>query len=219
MRSEFDAKDTLNLYDVSALAHYELAKQLPPLTPWLAAGIGRQLDAALDVAHSDPFESGFAWNQYDVTSHLLGLVTTASLYDELVHGTRYREFARRQLADALGANAWGVSLVIGSGTTFPHCPQHVVANLNGALDGTGPILRGAVVNGPNDVSQFDESADQTPDGARDCPPDHADVFAPFTGDDGARFLDNVGAWMAVEPAIDFTAGLPYALARMIDQGP
>jgi hypothetical protein len=47
---------------------------------------------------------------------------------------------------------------------------------------------------------------------------HADVFAPFTSAGGARFLDNVGAWMAVEPAIDFTAGMPYALGRLMEQG-
>lgn len=30
-----------------------------------------------------------------------------------------------------------------------------------------------------------------------------------------RYLDNVGAWMSVEPAIDFTAGVPFALSRVI----
>ena len=33
------------------------------------------------------------------------------------------------------------------------------------------------------------------------------------GSDGARSLDNVGAWMSVAPAIDFTAGVPLAVAR------
>jgi endoglucanase len=221
MRSDFDGGDTLNLYDVSALADYELYKAmgnaggLEVSRADLLADIRGQLEHAVAVAGGDPFQSGFAWNQYDVTSHLFGLVTTASMYDELAGSTKYAAFEARQLGAALGANAWGTSFVVGEGTTFPHCMQHQVANLSGSLDGSPPIVRGAAVNGPNDVSQFDEDATSTPGGARACPPDGADTFGPFTGNDGARYLDNVGAWMSVEPAIDFTAGVPLALARVI----
>ncbi len=221
MAGRFDAADTLNLYDVSALAHYELAKAIGGASGLaisradLLADLRRQLDHAVAVAGTDPFQSGFAWNQYDVTSHLFGLVTTASLYDELAHSSQYAAFEGRQLGAALGANAWGTSFVVGAGTTFPHCMQHQVANLSGSLDGSPPIVRGAAVNGPNDVSQFDDSAASTPDGARDCPPGGGDPFGRFTSSAGARYLDNVGAWMSVEPAIDFTAGVPLALARVI----
>jgi endoglucanase len=137
------------------------------------------------------------------------------MYDELAGSTQFAAFEARQLGAALGANAWGMSFVVGAGSTFPHCMQHQVANLSGSLDGTPPLVRGAAVNGSNDVSQFDESATSTPDGARDCPPGGADTFGAFTGANGARVLDNVGAWMSVEPAIDFTAGVPLALARVI----
>jgi endoglucanase len=222
--SDFDAADTLNLYDVSALAHYELYKAIGAAGHSagldisqgdLLADLRRQLEHAVAVAGPDPFQSGFAWNQYDVTSHLFGLVTTASMYDELARSSRYAAFEGRQLGAALGANAWGTSFVVGAGSTFPHCMQHQVANLSGSLDGSAPIVRGAAVNGPNDVSQFDDDATSTPDGARACPADGADTFGPFTGSGGARYLDNVGAWMSVEPAIDFTAGVPLALARVI----
>jgi hypothetical protein len=221
MRSDFDAADTLNLYDVSALAHYELAREIAGAGGLevsrgdLLADLRRQLEHAVAVAGGDPFQSGFAWNQYDVTSHLFGLVTTASMYDELAGSSQYAAFEGRQLGAALGANAWGTSFVVGAGSTFPHCMQHQVANLSGSLDGSPPIVRGAAVNGPNDVSQFDDDATSTPDGAHACPADGADTFGRFTGSDGARYLDNVGAWMSVEPAIDFTAGVPLALARVI----
>jgi endoglucanase len=221
MRSDFDAADTLNLYDVSALAHYELAREIAGAGGLevsrgdLLADLRRQLEHAVAVAGGDPFQSGFAWNQYDVTSHLFGLVTTASMYDELAGSSQYAAFEGRQLGAALGANAWGTSFVVGAGSTFPHCMQHQVANLSGSLDGSPPIVRGAAVNGPNDVSQFDDDATSTPDGAHACPADGADAFGRFTGSDGARYLDNVGAWMSVEPAIDFTAGVPLALARVI----
>jgi len=112
-----------------------------------------------------------------------------------------------------GANAWGTSLVVGAGTTFPHCMQHQIANLVGSLDGKPPLVRGAAVNGPNGTGEFDGSGD-TPDGARACPGDGKDTFARFTGQ-GGRFRDNVGAWMSVEPAIDFTASLPLVLSRHI----
>jgi hypothetical protein len=221
MAGRFDAADTLNLYDVSALAHYELARAIGASSGLavsrddLLADLRRQLEHAVAVAGADPFQSGFAWNQYDVTSHLFGLVTTASMYDELAHSSQYAAFEGRQLGAALGANAWGTSFVVGAGSTFPHCMQHQVANLSGSLDGSPPIVRGAAVNGPNDVSQFDDSATETPDGARACPPGGADPFGRFTSSGAARYLDNVGAWMSVEPAIDFTAGVPLALARVI----
>jgi endoglucanase len=224
MRSDLDGADTLNLYDVSALADYELYKAigaagnpggLDVSRADLLADIRGQLDHAVAVAGGDPFQAGFAWNQYDVTSHLFGLVSTASMYDELAGSTQFAAFEARQLGAALGANAWGSSFVVGAGSTFPRCMQHQVANLSGSLDGSAPIVRGAAVNGPNDVSQFDEDSTSTPDGARACPPDAADTFGPFTGSDGARYLDNVGAWMSVEPAIDFSAGVPFALSRVI----
>jgi hypothetical protein len=52
--------------------------------------------------------------------------------------------------DRSGANAWGVSLVVGVGTTSPRCPQHQAAN----LAGPSKLLYGAVVNGPNGADNF-----------------------------------------------------------------
>ncbi len=226
-RSDQAGGDTLNLYDVSALAHYELSRAIAAAgnpaglvvtRTELLTAIKEQLDGAVKRGGQDPFGAGFSWDQYDVTSHLLGLITSADLYRELSGKDTYGDFARRQLAAALGANAWGVSLIIGAGTTFPHCPQHVVANLSGSLDGRGEILRGAVVNGPNDESQFEDSS-STPDNGRACPADGVDRYLRFTGDNGARFQDNVGAWMSVEPAIDFTAMMPLALSRLVAADP
>ena len=215
--------DTLNLFDVSALAHYELSRAigragdpagLEVTRRRLLAGIKQQLDNAVEQSHEDPFGSGFAWAQFDVTSHLFGLALTASFYDELSHTRDYAAFGTRQVAAALGANAWGMSFIVGAGTTFPHCMQHQVANLVGSLDGTPPLVLGAAVNGSNHVEVFDESSSETPDGGNACPADGSDAFARFTGQD-ARVLDNVGAWMSVEPAIDFTASVPLTLSRYI----
>ena len=81
---------------------------------------------------------------------------------------------RPWLANILGANAWGASLIVGDGTTFPHCIQHQVANLVGSLDGSPPILAGAAVEGPNGrVAQGFVRRDAELPGGR------SDVFAQF----------------------------------------
>ncbi len=225
--------DSLNLYDVSALADGELYRAMTEPAVRVA-GLSRaalqvsraallgdlrhQLDPAVAQAAKDPFGAGFAWNQFDVTSHLFGLVSTADIYDELTASHRYAAFETRQLAAAFGANAWGTSFVVGAGTTYPHCMQHQVANLVGSLDGTDPVMLGATVNGPNAASEFRGSSG-TPDGSRACPAGGGDAFARFTGAQGARYQDNVAAWMSVEPAIDFTAAVPLALSLVMAHTP
>jgi endoglucanase len=102
----------------------------------------------------------------------------------------------------LGANPWGVSLVIGVGSRFARCPQHVGANL------TGRTLIGAVVNGPNDRSLFSDGLGEFFDEGRGC---HRGGYGAFTGH-GSRFVDDVRSWQTVEPAIDFTATAALAFA-------
>ena len=109
-------------------------------------------------------------------------------------------------ANVLGANAWGVSLAVGDGTTYPHCMQHQVANLVGSLDGSAPILAGAVVEGPNS-----EATTGVVPPMRLCPGDGTDRFARFNS--AAVFRDNVQSYSTVEPAIDLTATSPLAFAR------
>jgi hypothetical protein len=75
-------------------------------------------------------------------------------------------FAGQRLACALGANPWGTSLVVGAGTTFPHCMQSQIANLAGPLSGTGDIQVGATVGGPSSPDNF--SGLGTVSGMRTC---------------------------------------------------
>ena len=212
-----DAADTLNLYDDSAMAHYDLARAikragdpggLEVTRAQLVADLGKQLAGAVSKAGSDPFGFGFPWDQFDTTSHGAGLAVTAAEYDALTGSSAYRAFESRQLDDILGANAWGTSLIVGDGTTFPHCMQHQVANLVGSLDGSPPVLRGAVVEGPNG-----ELFSGVVDGMRLCPPDGTDSFAQFNN--AARFKDDVQSFSTVEPAIDLGASTPLALARQV----
>jgi endoglucanase len=217
-----DASDTLNLYDVSGLAHYELYRAiglagnpsgLAVTQAALLADLKKQLDRAVTQAGSDPFGFGFPWAAYDTTSHGSGLVVMADEYDNLAGSTTYAAYATRWLANVLGTNAWGTSLIVGDGSTFPHCMQHQVANLVGSLDGTSPVLKGAAVEGPNSIATKGLLS-----GMRTCPADGVDVFAQFNGN-GAVFKDNVQSYSTVEPAIDLTASSFLAFSWTIAGSP
>jgi endoglucanase len=210
--------DSLNLYDVAGLAHFELIRAIEQAgdpgglevdRAALLADMEARLDAAVTRASADPFGFGGDYASFDSAAHAFGLATMASEVDELTGASTYAGFGRDQLAVLLGSNAWGTSLLIGAGTTFPHCMQHQVANLAGSLDGTPPVLLGAVVNGPN-APQDDVSG--TPDGARPC----ADpTFAAFDGD-GGHYVDGVASWPTVEPALDYSVLQILAFTRAIE---
>jgi endoglucanase len=216
MMGPFDAGDTLNLYDVSGLAHYDLVRAirqagdpagLETTESALLADMKKELDGAVAQANTDPFGFGFPWDNYDTTTHGAGLSVEASEYDQLTGTTAYAAEADRWLANILGANAWGTSLIVGDGSTFPNCMQHQVTNLAGSLDGSPPILAGAAVEGPNSFAAKGSLSEM-----RACPPDGVDTFAQFNGQ-GAVYQDNVQSYSTVEPAIDLTASSPLAFAR------
>ena len=213
-----DAADTLNLYDVSGAAHYELYHALaqagnpagPEVTQSaLLSDLKKQLDKAVAQAGTDPFGFGFTWAAFDTTSHGAGLVVMASEYDHLTGTTTYASYGVQWLANILGANAWGISLIVGDGSTFPHCMQHQVANLAGSLDGSPPVLSGAAVEGPNKTTSRGLVS-----GMVTCPANGVDQYAQFNGS-SATFQDNVQSWSTDEPAVDLTATSPLAFAWQI----
>ncbi len=211
-----DSADSLNLYDVTGLAHYELYRAitqagvpsgLAVTQAQLLADLKKQLDKAVTQSGTEPFGFGFPWNTYDTTSHGAGLSVEASGYDQLTGTSTYALYADRWLANILGANAWGLSLIVGDGTTFPKCLQHQIANLAGNLNGGSPILAGAAVEGPNGGATKGAVT-----GMIACPTSGGDVYAAFNGH-GAQFLDNMQSYSNTEPAIDLTASSPLAFAR------
>ena len=214
--------DSLNLYDVAGLAHFELIRAMEAAggTPAgsavlavdrtaLIADMRARLDAAVVRAAKDPFGFGGDYAAFDSAAHAFGLATMASEVDELTGSPTYAGFGRDQLDVLLGSNAWGTSLLVGAGTTFPHCMQHQIANLVGSLDGSVPLLLGAVVNGPN-ADQGDLGG--TPDGARACA---NDGFARFDGH-GGHFVDDVASWPTVEPSLDYSVLQILAFSRAIE---
>jgi len=213
-----DAADTLNLYDVSGLAHYELYRAItqagnPPglevTRAGLLADLKKQLDKAVAQGTTEPFGFGFPWDVYDTTSHGAGLSVMASEYDQLTGTQAYAAYSQEWLANILGANAWGSSFIVGDGTTFPHCLQHQVANLAGHLDGAPPVLAGAAVEGPNGTATSGLVT-----GMNLCPANGVDTFAQFNGHH-AEWQDNMQSFSNTEPAVDLTAASPLAFARQM----
>ncbi len=201
---------------VSGIAHFELfrgiaragsPKGLQTSKMALLADMKKEIDGAIAQARTDPFGFGFGWDRWDSTSHGAGLSVMASEYDQLTHSDTYARCSGRWLANILGANAWGTSLIVGDGTTFPSCMQHQVANIVGSLDGSPPVLAGAVVEGPNSFAATGYVTHM-----RNCPQRGGDPFAQFNGKT-AVYQDNVQSYDTVEPAIDLSASSPLAFAR------
>ena len=222
-----DAGDTLNLYDVSGLAHFELYRAitlagnpsgLATTQTALLADLQKQLNKATAQSAKDPFGFGFPWATYDTTSHGGGLAVMAAEYTylngpALNSSTSPAAYANRQLANILGANAWGVSLIVNDGSTFPLCMQHQVTNLVPMPPNGPPFLSGAAVEGPNSIA-----AKGSLTGMVACPPNGVDTFAQFNGS-GAVFKDNVQSFSTVEPAIDLTASSFLAFAWQMAGAP
>jgi endoglucanase len=209
-----DGSDTLNLYDVSGLAHFELYRAITLAGNPSGLAVSKtdllndmlyQMTTSIAQAN-DPFGFGWPWSSYDTISHGAGLSVMASEYYLLTGNRAYLTYSRSWLANIAGANAWGVTFTVGDGSTFPQCMQHQVANLVGSLNGTPPLLKGAVVEGPTNGASSGMVS-----GMRTCPPAGGDPYKIFNGN-GAVYKDNVQSFTTDEPAIDLidTSFLMYA---------
>lgn len=224
--------DSLNLYDVSGLAHYELYRAITQARNPSGLAVSRanllgdctsitgsradcgtlhdELAQASGQAARDPFGLGFGYTSGDVTPHALGVAVEAWFYDHLTHSATFARLGQHQLDFALGANAWGSSFIVGAGATFPHCVQQQVANLEGGLNGTGQLLLGATVDGPNsDTSGGLPGTGPGTNPARAC---SVPGFRAFNGR-GVTYRDNVADWPNIEPADDYTAPTLLAFAQ------
>jgi endoglucanase len=212
LTSSEDGSDSLNLYDVSALAHDELVKAIRLANPTgmavteqdLLADMHDQLNSAGLAGQHDPYALAAAYSNRDAMPHALGLAVTASMYEELSGDATFKAFGLHQRDTVLGANPWGTSFVVGAGAVFPRCVHHQIANLSGALDGTSPILLGAVLDGPSDPAELAGLSLDPNDGHRACPAAGGDAFAAFSSADVA-YKDDVADYPSVEPALDYSA--------------
>ncbi|WBQ01844.1 glycoside hydrolase family 9 protein [Kribbella sp. CA-293567] len=204
--------DTLNLYDVSALAHADLIRaaradrRVPVNVKALEDDLRAQLEIGTKRAATDPFGAGAQYDNFDAVPHAFGLAATARLYRTVTGDRRYDGFGTGQLNWNFGANPWGVSFMVGVGEATERCPHHQIANI------VGRPLTGGVVNGPNSADLFTDGLGDNLDNMKPCPADGVDTFEQFTGR-GSRYVDDVRSWQASEPADDFAAIAVYALTR------
>ena len=213
-----DSGDTFNLYDVSALAHADLAgamgrAALAVTRSQLVADLRRQLRSAQRHADRDPFGAGVDDTEFDVDSHTFGLIATEGWYEALTHSRAFDALAAQLRGWVFGRNAWGTSFMVGIGSTFPHCMQHQVANLSGSTNGTPPLDVGAVVNGPNAASLFAGGLGSFQDGMRHC---LVRGTRRFDGS-GSAYLDDVRSWQTDEPALDMTGAAIMAAAAQFSK--
>jgi endoglucanase len=209
--------DPLGLYDVSPLAHYDLhrailatpyARNLHVTPQQLEDAIVGSVRAVDRNASRDPFGFGTPWDDWDTTTRGLGIAVMAAQAGHLTGEQHWKDRSREWLGNVLGANAWGLSLIVGDGVSWPECLQHQGANLLGSLHDGGNVLYGAAVEGTNSMRSI---VGGRPQGSRKCPFDGVDRFAPFDGN-GAEFDDRASNYPNTEPAIDLTASSPLVFA-------
>ena len=208
--------DSLNLYDVAALAHELLAADLAREGASAPTDVSRASMAA-DLRDQlrlrqrrDPFGVAWPYRDDDVVAHALGAAVEADIATRLGAKGVARALAHTQRDFVLGQNAWGTSFVVGAGSLFPRCLHDPLANLAGSLNGGAPLLLGAVVPGP--VAPRELAHLSLPRGYRACPAGGRDPFARYSGF-GARYADRVAASPTVEPSIDLAALALLAFAR------
>jgi hypothetical protein len=132
---------------------------------------------------------------------IASFATQAFLYRKMTGDDRFREYEAAALDWLLGANPWGVSMIIGvpSSGNFSRDPHAVVTNR------TGLQLTGGMLDGPVYSSIYKSLL-----GIRLIQPDE---YAPFnTG--FIVFHDDLGDYSTNEPIMDGTANLTYLFAAM-----
>ena len=100
--------DTLNLYDVSGLAHYELYRAFekagsPKGLAITQAGIKKQflqqVADAISQAQTDAWGYGNIWSSGDTTSHGAGLSVMASEAYDITGSKQYDTYSRQWLGN------------------------------------------------------------------------------------------------------------------------
>jgi endoglucanase len=221
-------QDSLNLYDVSTLAHYDLigilkdpraalllaspSIEAPTDVPSLLKDRLDQLRLGQRLARQEPFGLADPSTNLDTVAHALGYAIEARMYDQLTHTSIFAAFAQQQLDWVLGANAFGSSFVVGAGSLYPHCLAAQISNLAGTLSGRGAIMLGATVEGPTAPSEL--RGLELPEGARRC---SAGRFAALTGH-RLGYLDDVRSPATSEPTDDLAALTLLAAAQQAAGG-
>ena len=153
-----DAADTLNLYDVSGLAHFELDRAMTAAgdpaglarpTPALRGDMKKALDGALAQGATDPFGFGFPWDVWDTTTHGAGLSVMASEYDQLTGTSTVRGAGRPLAGQRPRRERLGPVADRRRRLELPQVHPAPAREHRGLARRSAPVLAGAAVEGPN----------------------------------------------------------------------
>jgi hypothetical protein len=165
----------------------------------LAGFYGRGLSAVATRAKNG-FRVGipFIWCSNNL---MASFATQAYLYRRMTGDNRFREYESAAVDWLLGANPWGVSMIIGlpQSGAYPRDPHSVIAKdlkiqlIGGLID--GPVYR-SIYKNLLGISLHD-------------PDEYADFNTGFV-----VYHDDVGDYSTNEPIMDGTANLAYLFAAM-----
>jgi endoglucanase len=199
-------KDTANHYQWYPWhnnGHYEVWRHgSPAQKAQMAQFYRRGLEAVVGRANNG-FRVGipFIW----CSSNLMAsFATQAYLYRRMTGDNRFREYEAAALDWLLGANPWGVSMIIGvpGNGNFAHDPHAVITSRMGLQ------LTGGMLDGPVYRSIYQN--------LKGISLHNADEYAPFnTG--FIVYHDDVGDYSTDEPIMDGTANLTYLFAAMAEK--
>jgi endoglucanase len=179
--------------------HYEIWRAGPDSARRLMAEYYRRGLEAVAGRARNGFRIGipFIWCSNNLVA---SFATQANFYRRMTGDSSYLAYETAALDWLLGTNPWGVSMVIGLGSTYPRMPHSVVAQQ------LGFELTGGLVDGPVYRSIFEHLR-----GIRLL---GADRYAPFnTG--FIVYHDDVGDYSTNEPIMDGTANLAWVLAARV----
>lgn len=130
------------------LAHYSLYPQVDAATKASLQGyMNSDLSSNLATANGNPYGmcTPYSWGSMEV---LTGGIVKAQLYKKLFGVTTYDSMATWSRDYMLGKNPWGVSFIVGMGTTYPRHPQHNITV------GKNIDIPGMPIEGPDALSDW-----------------------------------------------------------------
>jgi len=180
--------------------HYEAWRHGSPAERAQLASFYRRGLAAVAARAKNGFRVGipFIWCSNDL---MASFATQAYLYRKMTGDTQFREYESAALDWLLGANPWGVSMVIGlpQSGVYARDPHSVISGLLRLQ------LTGGLVDGPVYRSIYQNLL-----GIKLHDPDE---YAPFnTG--FIVYHDDIGDYSTDEPIMDGTANLTYLFSAM-----
>lgn len=192
-------QDIFNLYDVGFLANFELSN-VANLDVSSKENIHQTMKSILEEqsAFATPFGIFYGW---DVVPRALGFYVSSKLYENRTGDATFSSLAQKTKDFVLGNNPWGMSFIVGTGSTYPNCLHSQIANLN-----SGFTQLGAVVSGPS--AEFNRYPIY---GSLPC------TYANLVSSSSVYYEDSLELPQCNEPALDYVSQSVMAFHMIYSQ--